>query len=186
LRAGQVGVGETEDEELVGVGDHVAVRVRHGLQEIVVVGDPESVGDGFTLLQVRAEGEAFDFGRNVARRNSVGGEDGNDIEEERLRNRVRGGGGAVHFADVDGAIEIDFEELFYFSLVGVGAAVTIAFVDQEFMFVERDEFADPGARGEQIGELMSDPAGRDVDGDHAEKIGRLPAFVGVHGSTRSA
>ena len=39
----QVGIGEANNEELVGVGDLVSVGIGDGWQEVVVVRDPEGV-----------------------------------------------------------------------------------------------------------------------------------------------
>src|SRR4029077_18073546 len=51
------------------------------------------------------------------------------------------------------------------------------FIDQELVIVEGDDFADARASGEQIGVLMSDVAGKDVDRNDAQQFGG--ALVGV-------
>jgi len=50
LRAVQVGVGETEDEELVWVRDHDLVVVGNLDEKVLVVGDPEGVNGLPALL----------------------------------------------------------------------------------------------------------------------------------------
>lgn len=69
--AGQVGVGEADDEELVGIGD--GGRVFGDRQEVVVVRNPKGVQRGGSLLDIGAEGDAFDLGWNVVGGDAVGG-----------------------------------------------------------------------------------------------------------------
>ena len=51
----------------------------------------------------------------------------------------------------DGVGQVDFEELFHFGVAAVAAAFAVALVDQEFVIVEREDFAYAGAGCEQVG-----------------------------------
>ena len=86
--SGQVGVGETEDEELVGIGDLSPLRqgtvcrksLSFAIQRVWYVVLP--------LLHVGAEADAFDLGGNLAGGDAVVVSKLNDIEEQRLADRV--------------------------------------------------------------------------------------------------
>ena len=74
-------------------------------------------------------------------------------------------------ADVDGAIEIDLEELFYLGVAAVAETVAVTLIDQELVIIDGADFADAGTSGEFVGVLVSDAAGSDVDGDDAQQVG---------------
>lgn len=57
----QIGVGEADDEELVGIKDGIAIHIVDVLYEVVVVADPQCVNRGFSLLDIRTEGDAFSW-----------------------------------------------------------------------------------------------------------------------------
>ena len=96
MRAGQVRVSETEDEELVGVRDCDFIVVKNLGEEVVVVGDPQGVQCAFALLYIRAESDAFQFGGNLIRGNTVGGQYGDDIQERRTwLRRLAGESGSM-------------------------------------------------------------------------------------------
>ncbi len=112
-----------------------------------------------------AEGGAFDLGGDGEGGEAVGGEDGDEVEEQGLGHFVGCCGESVHVADFGGSGEIDFEELLDLGLGadGVGEALAIALVDEELVVVEGYDVTDAGASGEAVGVLVGG-AGGDVDG----------------------
>jgi hypothetical protein len=109
LRAAQIGISEREDEELVGVRNRVSAGVSSGLEEVVVVGDPEGVNGCASIVDIGSEGNTLDLGRDVACRDACCGKRLDDVEEGCFGDGVRGRSGAVHGADVDGSIEVDLK-----------------------------------------------------------------------------
>src|SRR6516162_6747349 len=85
----EIRVGESENEELVVVGEIVSAGIGNGLEEIIVVGDPESVNLRLADRHVRTEGDSFNFCGDVVCRKSVGYQCLGDVEEERFADGVR-------------------------------------------------------------------------------------------------
>src|SRR5262249_38746481 len=136
LRALQIGVGEAEDEELVVVRNLDSVCIRHGLEEVVVVRDPERVDGLPSLLYIRTKGDSLDLCRNISGGDAVRGQHLHDVEEQSLRHGEGQSGGRIHVADVDSVVQVNLEKLFDLGVVAVGAAVAIAFVHEEFVIVD--------------------------------------------------
>ena len=88
FRSGQIGVGESDHEKLVGIRDLDSIRIGNSLQEIVVVGDPQGVECCVSPFYVRAESNAFDLGRNFAGGETVVGEQLHDIHSSYDRMRM--------------------------------------------------------------------------------------------------
>ena len=133
-----------ENEERIGVV-HAGrmVRVHDMADEIVVVGHEQRVPERAAHVDVGAEGEAFELGRNVLGRDAMRAQRRHDVEEQRLADRGAGQiGFAGEAADVLSAVEVDVEELLERGDRVVAEALAIALVDQEFVIVDRDDFAD--------------------------------------------
>ena len=107
---------------------------------------------------------------NIAGRHAGGGEGFHNVEEQRLRDGIRGGRGSIHVPDVGGAVEIDFEDLLNLGVAPIGTAVTVALVDQKFVVVERQHLAHAGARSEQVAVLVLQTSGLDVDDHDTEQV----------------
>ena len=90
-------------------------------QEVVVVGDPESVDVDLALFHVRTEGDAFDLGGNVAGGYAVAGKQVNDIEKQALTNNIGQCRGRAHVADVGCAVQVDLEKLLDHGVAAIGA-----------------------------------------------------------------
>ena len=77
---------------------------------------------------------------------------------------------SVHGADVDGAGQINFEDLFDLGFAAVvAAALAVTLVDQEFVLVEGKDFTDAGAGSQKIAVFMG-CAGANVDSDNAQQV----------------
>src|SRR6266550_4375574 len=136
-RTGQIGVGETEDKELIWVGNHDLVIVGNFGEEVVVIGDPQGVERGFALIHVGTEGEAFQLGRNLVCADAVSGQHLDDIQEGQrtLRYGMSCRGGSIHVCYIDSAVQVNLEDLLYDSNAAIAAAGAIAFVNQELVLV---------------------------------------------------
>src|ERR1051326_2211241 len=189
--AGEVGVGEREDEKLIRVLDHLAGRVGLGdervgdrRQEIVVVRDIQRMVHHAVDYNVLAEGDAFELRGDEFAVDAGGGELGHDVEEGRRRFRhCERREVATLVADVNGAVEVDEIQFFHYRRArGVGQqrliahAFAVALVDQKLMAVYREDLAHARAVGELVGVLMRGPVAR-VDRHDAETPDRVLLVV---------
>ena len=79
--------------------------------------------------------------------------------------------------------QVNLEELFHLGfvagrIVASLKSLAIALVDQEFVIIEGDYFADARAGGEQVGVLVS-VSGKDIDGHDAQQFGGIATQFGV-------
>src|SRR6516164_838548 len=169
----EIVISEAEYEKLVRVRYRRHIR---GLQqEIVIVGNPQRVELGVLIgPDVRAECNPFDLRRDAIGGDTVAGKRRDEIQEQSLSDGMRGCRESVLVGDVHRAGKVDLKELFYDSVVarpvaGALAPFTVAFIYEEFVTVDGQNFVDALSRCEQVRVLLGRSAG-DVDGDDAQKI----------------
>src|SRR5262249_36014912 len=86
---GHVALVEGEHEILIRIVDRRAVLVQDRGEEVVVVRDEQRVLRYAVEDHVLSKRHPFDLGRDVDRTDSGGGEGGNEVEKQRLRDRER-------------------------------------------------------------------------------------------------
>src|SRR5262249_24400573 len=117
-------------------------------------------------------------------RNVVGGEpainkDVHDIHKKCLNNWVRGCGKSVHVTNVRRIVQVYFEKPFHLGIAAISASLAIALIDQEFVVIQGKDFADAATVGKQIGVLVRDVAGGDIDGHDAQQVGSRATLGGI-------
>ena len=174
LRAGQICFSEAEDKEPVRVG----VGPIKILQEVVIVGDPKRVQTGIPVLYIGGKRHAFDLGRNLVRRESVGSEHLNDVQEKDLADCVGRGSGSVQVGDVNRVLKINLEDLLDLGIAAIAEAFPVALIDQKFVLVEGNDITHSRACAEQVCIFVGLPTA-DIDGDDAQQFGCVAAFERV-------
>src|SRR6516162_992666 len=179
---GEIVIREAEYEKLVRIRYRRHIR---GLQqEIVIVGNPQRVKSSVLIgPDVRAERNPFDLRRDAIGGDTVAGKRRDEIQEQSLSDGVRGRRESILVGDVHRVGKVDFKELFYHSIVarpvaGALAPFTVAFIYEELMTVDCQNFVDALSRREQVRVLLGRSTG-DLDGDDAQKIRSSAALAGI-------
>jgi hypothetical protein len=103
FRSAKFRVGETKNEELVGIG----VRSSEVKQEVVVVGHPEGMHCVTLILHIRSKRCSFDFGGDWVHDETIRSQHLHHIQEERLADGAWRGLGSIQVGNVISTIQVD-------------------------------------------------------------------------------
>src|ERR1700690_2078800 len=113
------------------------------------------------MFDIRTKCDAFNLGGNhVRRETALGLQHGNNIQEQRLGNCVRGHGEAIHATNVCSAGQVNLEELLHHSVVACKivaalASLAVALVHQKLVIVDGADFTYAAACSELVGVMAS-------------------------------
>ena len=94
-----------------------------------------------------------------------------DIQEQRFVYRVQRRVAPVHVGNVDGAGQVNLENLFYLGFAAVvAAAMAVALIHQEFVLIKGQDFAHARTCGEFVSVFVRGLAALYVDGDDTQQV----------------